>query len=529
MKGIPYYLSLLALLFWGFSADKLSKEEQSKILKEKIEDNKANYLEIGSNKITYTNKLSGIYKEQNFNLLWSKELAANLLTEVKEAHFDGLKPTDYHLNTIQDLLYKKEVSNLDMVNLELLLSDAFILYARHLLSGKVSPTDIDKEWKPTPKDLDAGDLLLEATSTGNFKGAFINCRPKHQEYYILKSLFRKLLSMQDKTWITIPNGPTIKPLKSDERIPDIRKRLIYLGDLASASNITSQEYDKDLVSAVIRFQTRHGLDTEGNIGEKTIGALNISIEQRISTVKANLERWRWLTHELGEYHLRVNIPGFELQVFKNNKVERTHKIIAGRPTRKTPVFSSELNNMVFNPTWTVPPGILNADVIPAAKKDLNYLSSKNLIIYDKNGAVVDPKTIDWNSSQAKQYTYRQPAGDNNALGVVKFMFPNPYSVYLHDTPSKELFEKSDRSFSSGCIRVQHPVDLATYLLSNQGEWNKEKVEKVIASKKTETVTVKNKPLIHLTYWTAWVDENGIVNYRNDIYDRDSKIVELLSR
>jgi murein L,D-transpeptidase YcbB/YkuD len=275
------------------------------------------------------------------------------------------------------------------------------------------------------------------------------------------------------------------------------------------------------------FQVRHGIDIDGEIGFKTMAAMNINVDERIEQIKINLERWRWLSRQFGDYYVKVNIADFNLEVIKNGEKIRQHKIIVGRTYRKTPIFSSKITHLVFNPSWTVPPGILSADVLPAVRKNIRYLKNKNIYVYDKNGKIVIPSSVDWNSSVVKSYTYRQTPGSDNALGSVKFFIPNEFMVYLHDTPSKDLFEKTERAFSSGCIRVQDPLELAEYLLNDPENYSKKRINGIINTKKTQTVVIKDQPAIHILYWTSFTNDDGVVQFRSDIYKRDGPLKEAL--
>ena len=248
------------------------------------------------------------------------------------------------------------------------------------------------------------------------------------------------------------------------------------------------------------------------------------VEARVEQIRINLERARWVFDDIEDEFIFVNIAEFRVFLVRNREYVWTARAQVGKPYRKTPVFKSTLKYVVFNPTWTVPPGILAKDIMPRAKRDPGYLQTKNIDIRDNNGAVVDPKSIDWETVSARGFPYRlvQRPGPTNALGQVKFIFPNKYFVFLHDTPSKGLFERPDRASSSGCIRVQSPLDLAAVLLEGKG-WNRDKVDAVIASQKTETVFLPEPMTVMLLYLTVTVDDDGTIRFEKDIYERDQRI------
>jgi murein L,D-transpeptidase YcbB/YkuD len=290
-------------------------------------------------------------------------------------------------------------------------------------------------------------------------------------------------------------------------------------------------FDQALQEQVMLFQLRNGLNADGVVGKATIEAMNIPVEDRIATIEANLERWRWLSDDLGERYIEVNIANFDLQVIeKDNMVFRT-EVIVGRTLRETPVFSSTMTYLVLNPDWTVPPTILNTDIIPAVINNPDYLVEKNLKILRMDGTEVDPSSIDWINTVTAGFPYRihQEPGPKNALGRVKFMFPNPYSVYIHDTPDHNLFGLTDRSFSSGCIRVNNPLDLAACIMKDSSAWTPAQIKDVIDQGEERIVHLAKPIPVHIVYLTAWASNDGLVYFRKDIYDRDQPLLAALKQ
>jgi len=275
----------------------------------------------------------------------------------------------------------------------------------------------------------------------------------------------------------------------------------------------------------MHFQARHGIDADGKVGPGTLEELNIPVETRINQLRASLERMRWVFRDLPDRYLIVDIAGFHAYLInEGNQIWET-RVQVGKPYHATPIFKDSMRYIDFNPTWTIPPGILQKETLPAIRKDPSYLSRNNMSVVTTSGKIVDPSTIDWaTTTKGFPYMIRQEPGPRNALGRVKFMFPNQYMVYLHDTPSKGLFARTERAFSHGCIRTQNPFDLAELLLDDQG-WDRAKIDQVIESRRTTRINLSEPLTVMLLYWTAEADDNGTVYFRKDVYNRDAAIIE----
>ena len=305
------------------------------------------------------------------------------------------------------------------------------------------------------------------------------------------------------------------------------QRLVATGDLPQGELATTDSiYDESIEAGVRHFQMRHGLDVDGIIGPSTVRALNIPVEHRVQQLRINLERTRWVFDDVSDEYILVNIAGFAAYVIRDGKVAWRTKVQVGKPFRKTPVFRDEMKYVVFNPTWTVPYRIATRDILPSIQADPDYVATRNFDIKDRNGNLVDAKSIDWSKLSRGNFPYTlvQRPGPDNALGRVKFMFPNEHAVYLHDTPSKHLFGKAERAFSAGCIRVERPFDFAEVLMGRDG-WTQERFKEVLDSGEIRTVFL-SKPLpVLLLYWTAEVREDGVVYFYQDIYDRDQSVAD----
>lgn len=331
-------------------------------------------------------------------------------------------------------------------------------------------------------------------------------------------------------WGTIDEGGKIDPGASDPRIPLIRKRLQITNDLSNITDLESTIYDTELEKDIRSFQDLHGLAVDGIIGKGSFVALNISVEKKIDMLRINLERARWVMHNVPEEYLIVNIARYKAYVMKNDEVVHETNVMVGKTFHQTPVFRSKLQYIEFNPTWTVPVSITRNEMIPKIKKDHEYLKKKNMVLLDDAGNIIDQSKIDFSTISAYNfpYTIRQEPGPGNALGEVKFIFPNQHSVYLHDTPAKSLFSQAKRSFSHGCIRTQNPLDLAEFLLQGT-EWNKAKIDELIASKETKRVFLNPQLDVFLLYWTTGLIDTEKIFYLPDIYSRDQPILDKLNQ
>ncbi len=265
------------------------------------------------------------------------------------------------------------------------------------------------------------------------------------------------------------------------------------------------------------------------MGQRSLEELNVPVEARIDQIRANLERARWVFRDIEDSYIIADIAGYRLDLVEEGERSWSTNVQVGKPYHATPVFKSRLQYIEFNPTWTIPPGILRNEILPAIRRDTSYLSRNNMSVLTNSGTVVDPATIDWAATAEGGFPYiiRQEPGTRNALGQVKFIFPNKYAVYLHDTPSRGLFARTERAFSHGCIRTQNPFDLAERLLDDQG-WDRARVDSVAESRETARVYLETPVTVMLLYWTAQADADGTVRFRKDLYDRDARIIEGLA-
>ena len=476
------------------------------------------------------------YEERDFKLAWTRQENIDALVQLVENTTEhGLDPEDYHLSAIRKLLVEvRSTPNPEaslLVDLDILLTDSLVRLAYHYSFGKVVPGDLDPNWN-FARELQHEDpvqVLGEAIASESLEAFLNETIPEPYFYRRLREALAQYREIQRAGgWPTVPPGATLRLGDRSERVAVLRDRLRITGDLEEPEASEPNLLDESVEAGVKAFQTRHGLDVDGAVGPRTLAALNVPVEARMDKIRVNMERNRWVHQDLPPDFVLTDIAGFHVYLVRGGEVVWDARAQVGRTYRKTPVFRDKMNHLVFNPTWTVPPGILRNDILPKVKQDPDYLRRRNISVLDRNGKVVDIDSIDWGSLGGRfPYTLRQEPGPDNALGRVKFMFPNSFMVYLHDTPSKTLFGRSQRAFSSGCIRVERPFELAELLLDDPKKWNQTAIQQVLDTQRTRTVLLDDPLPVLLLYWTAQVDEAGRVHFRKDIYGRDARVLKAL--
>jgi murein L,D-transpeptidase YcbB/YkuD len=475
--------------------------------------------------------LRRMYPGRDFVPIWVDD---NGLLPQAEAFIDwlavgparqGLRPAHYHLDAIQSLEVDRAGA---LVDLELALSDSFLIIGSHFLAGRLNPETLDSEWLANRRHRDLVPLLEQAESGA---GALLeSLLPTAPEYRALVERLATLRRLRDDGgWVSIDPGPTMRSGDTGPRVAQLIDRLRVSGDF---NGQPGDRFDAAVATAVREFQARHGLTADGLVGRGTISALNVPIQDRINQIIVNLERWRWLPESLGDRYVIVNIAGFRLDVVELGETTLTMRVVVGRPYRRTPVFSDTIRYLVLNPSWEVPSTIATQDKLPIIKQNPNYLADQGYQLLQGWGADekrVDPASVDWTTITPRNFPFRlrQGPGPLNALGLVKFMFPNKFSVYLHDTPARDLFAEDARAFSSGCIRLESPLDLAELLLRDNPNWSRAAIDRAIADGREQTVSLPQPLPVHLLYWTVWVDENGVLQFRDDIYGRDLPVLSEL--
>jgi len=535
MKRIAFTAMLLfAIFLTSFGAI-------SKSLKKFVGDRAESLsYEINNENLLCDQMLQAFYVNRFYNPAWVNQIvpgdnAFDLLDYIRNVDRQGLQPEDYHLQMIEDYLEKIHssipVDETDLMLLDVLLTDAFMLLGSHLYYGKVDPERAGANWELQRKDPNLRlDLELEEALIENKVVRRLNMlAPAHRSYWMMKKELEFFNDLNEQSWPAILSERVIKPGDSSQIIPKIRERLNKLRYALSDS--ISITYDGELEKQVKMFQNDWGLNTDGVIGKVTLECLNYPPSRLIDQLKVNMERFRWLPSPAVEKHIVVNIANYRLDLIAGTDTLVSMKAVVGKEARKTPVFNGRMTYLVFNPTWTVPNTILQEDVIPELMKGPGYLTKKNMKLIRNDGSELAYNDVDWSTiSRSKfPYTIRQDPGPGNALGKVKFMFPNAYDVYIHDTPSKSFFARDARAASSGCIRVEAPFDLAVSLLSDAQEWSPDNIRYAMQQTKEQTVYLKTPVEVEVIYLTAWIDGKGHVQFRNDVYQNDGKVLEALNQ
>jgi L,D-transpeptidase YcbB len=548
MKRISIFFLFLFFLLNACTEDK--KEEKTKAQKSKI-------LSIFKSKIGTENidsliienfiasrkefepfkgKIHNFYHKRNYGLAWSDkgeflpqaDMFINLIYNIQS---DGINSyQDYELRkkfreTNEAIRPKRKKIAERRKYLDLFLTSLYFQYSKDIWQGTIDPEIEQIEWHIDRKKIKFENILDSILNT-NSKNPFQDFEilpPAYQKLKILLEAYKKI--DQQGGWPTIKMGGVKKLQIGDtsELIPLLRKRLLISGDLKGNSN--DSIFDKELKNSMKKFQKRHGLKEDGILTAKSLKVLNVSVKERIEQIIVNMERWRWVPQINSPNYVMVNIPEFKLHVIEKEKEIFPINVIVGKVASTTPIFNDEIEYIVINPTWHVPNTIGTNEIIPLIKEDSLYLEEQNMEVL-KNNQLIDPSSIDWNTvddSNADEYSFRQKPGKGNALGRIKFVFPNEYDVYLHDTPGGQLFNEAERDFSHGCIRIQEPLKFVAYLLKDDPNWSKEKIKNALKTDEEQFIKLKKKVPIYIVYFTAWLDNEGIPNFREDIYEHDKKL------
>lgn len=503
-------------------------------------------MSVGDEVVHAAEGLPGVYERRWFWPAWSGEsgplpAAAELLAVLRAANLEGLDGDDYHAARIAALIdgiARRTVTSINprqLVDLDLLLTDAFLVYGAHLAAGRVDPVTFDPEWIAVRRVASLPDLLQAALDSVGVERTLRGLLPPQPGYARLRAAMAGLRAVEAAGgWPAVPDGPRLEPGDRDDSVPALRRRLAASRDLPDGpAPADSTLYDPALADGVRAFQRRHGLLADGRVGDKTRTELARGAGERARQAAINLERWRWLPQDLGERHVRVNVADQSLAAYERGASVLEMRVIVGRDYRRTPVFSDRMTYLVLNPYWQVPPMIAAKDLLPLQKQDSSYFATMGFRLYDGWGtdaAEIDPAGVDWKNIRGRDFRWRlrQDPGPRNALGQVKFMFPNPFDVYLHDTPARALFAKPVRAFSSGCIRLEKPLELAEFALAGEARWTRQAIDEALATGKERTVRLPAPLPIHLEYWTAWVDADGTLQFRDDLYGRDRRLIDALA-
>jgi murein L,D-transpeptidase YcbB/YkuD len=460
-----------------------------------------------------------------------------LLDAVARAEAEGLRPWFYGGPWIEDEIARMKAMQsrgehappARLADLDLRLSTLFFSFGHDIITGRVNPALLDGAWADETWEANLPAVLASALRTGMVREAMASFSPPYPAYYGLRTeLARYRAVAASGGWPVIGEGTEAAPGGSDPRIAPLRTRLAIEGYDTGGAPVDADLLDPALASALGLFQARHGLPISGALDAATRAALDVPATDRIRAIELNMERWRWLPRTLGETHVMVNIADFSLRAVERGAEVMRMRIVAGRPYWHTPSMSGPLSALVLNPSWHVPRSIAEDELLPAARRDPGTLARQGLTVrlaWNDDAPAVSPADIDW-TSPPEGLRFVQPPGPGNPLGNMKFLFPNGHNVYLHDTPRRSLFARTVRTFSHGCIRIERPLDLAAWLLRGAEGWDRAAVEAALAGGGEMTLALPEPRVpIHILYFTAWVAEDGALQFRNDVYGRDPMLAE----
>ncbi|KAB0486784.1 Murein L,D-transpeptidase YcbB/YkuD [Pseudomonas reinekei] len=473
------------------------------------------------------------YSHRNFRAAWTDGRdVTQLLKSLNETDIDGLVPTDFRVAELaqaQLALHATAPTPAQAAAFDLAATRTHITALLQLRRGKVDPARLDFHWNFDPVGVDPREdvnSFFTALDDHDVARAFAQAPPQEAVYRNMRVALAHLRQVRDAGgWPTVTQGQSLKPGMDGVAVAQLRARLAAGGYLEAQTGKRT-DYDEKVIAAVKKYQSEQYLGADGVAGAATLAALNVPVEARIDQVRVNMERARWLLYKLQGTFVIVDIAGYKVALYRDGQPVWRSRVQVGKPFRSTPVFQSEITYVTFNPTWTVPPTILVKDMLPKIQQNPGYLAANRIRALDREGNVLDPAGIDWYN--ARGITLRQDAGPENSLGQVVIRFPNDYAIYLHDTPHRELFAKSMRATSSGCIRVENPLQLVELLFNDPVRWNSEGIQKQLANGKTENIKLPVKVPVLLAYWTVDMSNDGRVTFKPDVYGYDSPVLRRLN-
>jgi L,D-transpeptidase YcbB len=491
------------------------------------------------------NLVRQVYRDRDDRPLWSKggnplARARGLVASICRAEREGLRPAEYDLDglrrAVQALKAEENAGPDDIAALDLRLTAIMLGFGNDLLAGRLDPRAVDDGWYLRTHRSSVDSTLRAALLDDGFPDMLESLRPRQKEYReLVEALAEHRKLLRDGGWPRVPAGKELKRGSRGQRVAVLRERLRASGEL-DASKDAEPVYDDEVAEAVARFQTRHGIEADSSVGGATLSALNVPVETRIRQIELNLDRYRWLPAEFEDRYVLVNIPDFRLRAYDGGREAFEQRVIVGDEYQNaTPVFADSMTYLVFRPEWNVPSSILVNEMLPKLREDIYDLARHDFEVVDTEAdtLVRDPSSIDWDDvdTSAARYRVRQRAGESNSLGLLKFMFPNRFNIYLHDTPARKLFDQPVRTLSHGCVRVENPVELAEFALDGQEGWDEEKIRDAMqdsTARRSRTVPLERPVPVYLLYLTAFV-RDGEVHFRNDPYGKDRQALAKLGR
>lgn len=499
-------------------------------------------LKIGETSLKASEELRLFYAEREYAEAWSSngkltKLGEELKFEIGESKYDGLNPEDYHASEIE-LLFQaisdqkgklKAKPFADLADLDLMLTDAFFQLARHLEIGKIDPSKLKSAWDlgvNTPS-INYNELLNESIQKGSIRDGLESLYPEFKIYKKGREVIRDLdekRKIDTLVWKTVNLEKSLKIGDSHASVPGLRDRLIFWGYLKPYELKDNLVFDPQMEEGLKKYQLNNGMEPDGAIGNLTAESLNNSPARLLDIAAVNMERLRWLSDTLRDSELiLVNVANYQLDYLNKLDTVLTAKVIVGKEYNASPVFSAPMTYIAFSPYWNIPASITKDEIVPAVRKNPKYLAQKNMEVVTSSGEPVNPKPGDW-SAETFPYLIRQKPGGSNSLGLVKFMFPNEHSIYIHDTPARSLFQLENRALSHGCIRIQDPEKFAALLLKDDPSWTSEKINEAMNQEKEQIVQLKKHIPVVIFYLTFWADSNGAPHFRSDIYNRDQEVL-----
>ncbi|QIA09466.1 L,D-transpeptidase family protein [Draconibacterium halophilum] len=491
----------------------------------------------------HLHELLDFYTARNNDLVWSNygvlhKNGIELLRSIENAWQHGLSPKFYSVDNIKYEIKNIEKNRLfnpvNISKLDILLTTTYIDYASDLSTGRLNPGHLKVGWEIFTHKQNLAKYLTQSLLHGKIDESLENLAPKSTQYQKLSNALQRLIEQKEAgEW---PYPGLMDKLEKNDSVPEvikIKKYLFATGYLhnSNPNYLTNYLFDDELAVALANFQAQHGLEQDSIVGKNTLKQMNLSFDYRLEQIKINLDRLRWLPDNISTRDIIVNIPDFSLNYFQDQSLKQKMNVVVGTNKNYTPAIKDTITSIVFNPQWNVPYSMAVDEIIPELKKDSNYLAKRNFKLVSGSyfsKSEIDATKINWNDVSASDFPYLivQKSGSTNSLGLVKFMLPNNQNIYLHDTPADHLFNRWQRNFSHGCVRLEKPFQLAEEILD--GQISHEKVKEIVASKESKTIRLDKPVAVHIVYHTAWVDSQDRLQFRDDIYGYDEMSIPLFN-
>lgn len=478
------------------------------------------------------------YRERNYRFAWFKDgslvpQAFKFVDVIKKSEQEGLKPTDYLVKDLPEMFTRLDQIKDDSARfslqqeIDVALTASYFNYASDFYRGTVNPRELDDiSWEVKKNKIKLHKALQTILKERESRYPYYEFEALHPGYIRLRDALKNYRAAKEQGgWPKITSKKLLKPGDTSQVVLVLRERILGKAEAAKVARAQANVYDKTLADGVKNFQIRHGLKPDGAVGGETLRHMNVSIDERIDQIIINMERWRWVPKRFEDKYVYINIPEYVLHVREKGKDVLTMKVVVGKEIHATPVFSDKLEYIVFYPYWNVTPTILQEEIAPSQARNPNYLASNEMELVKDIGnnkvEVIPTASVDWNSVGPDfPYRVRQRPGKKNPLGFVKFICPNDKNIYLHDTPSNHLFDQTDRGFSHGCVRLEKPFELTKYLLKDQKQWTSSAIKEAMVGGEEKYVNLSAKVPVYIVYFTTWIDDNGAIHFRDDVYNHD---------